>query len=115
MRAIPCCVALMLIGAGCRSASLESLPLTISVEAKPSVAAVGDTVAVFVTVQGNSLIGVEIEFGDGQRDLFGMGGARTGRVAFRHAYAARGSFTAAATVTDATAGQKSSSVGVRVQ
>ena len=115
MRTIRSGLALLLAAAGCRSSALEALPLTISMEATPSIAAVGDTLAVFVTVQGGSLIGVEIGFGDGEHDLFGMGGARTGRVAFRHAYAARGSFTIAATVTDATAGQKSASVGVRVQ
>lgn len=89
--------------------------MTISIEASPSIATVRDTMAVFVTVQGGSLIGVEVDFGDGENDLFGMGGARTGRVAFRHAYAAKGSFTIAATVTDASAGQKSASVGVSVR
>lgn len=99
----------------CAQEPLEPLPLQISIETNRTTAVPGDTVIFTAVIQGGSLLGLVAEFGDGTTDSFGTSGARTGRVGFRHAYTARGTFTTTITVTDATAGQKSASVQTRVQ
>jgi hypothetical protein len=109
-------VCFALIGlAACAPEPLEPLPLQISIETSRTTAAPGDTVVFTAVVQGGSLLGLVAEFGDGSTDSFGTSGARTGRVGFRHAYSARGTFTTTITVTDATAGQKSAAVQTRVE
>lgn len=103
-----------LITSACGPATLESLPLLISVEAAPPSAAVGDTVYFVATVQGNSLLGLNAEFGDGASDSYGTSGARSGRVTFRHPFLARGTYTVKITVTDGNAAQKAASVDVQI-
>jgi len=110
---------LLVVGAAiltsaCSPATLEPLPLQISVEAAPASAAVGDTVYFIATVQGNSLLGLNADFGDGGGDSYGTGGARTGRVTFRHPFVARGTYTVKITVTDGNAAQKAASVDVHI-
>ena len=105
--------ALVLAGA-CTQSSLEALPLQISVAASRATAAPGDTVVFVATIQGGSLLGLDVDYGDTMTEQYGTGGARTGKVSFYHAYAARGTYTTKITVTDATAGQKSASVEIRV-
>lgn len=102
------------LAAACQS-SLEALPLEISVAASRSTAAPGDTITFIATVQGGSLLGLDADYGDNTADQYGTAGARTGKVTFRHAYQARGTFTTKITVTDASAGQKNASVQVRVE
>jgi len=65
--------------------------------------------------QGGSLLGLDADYGDNTTEQYGTAGARTGKVTFRHAYQARGTFTTKITVTDASAGQKNASVQVRVE
>jgi hypothetical protein len=103
------------LAAACQQSSLEALPLEISVTASRSTAAPGDTIAFTATIQGGSLLGLDADFGDNTTDQYGTAGARTGKVTFRHAYQARGTFTTKITVTDASAGQKNASVQVRVE
>src|SRR5262245_24358219 len=91
----------------CGDPTLEPLPLQISIETSRATAAPGDTIVFTAVIQGGSLLGLDAEYGDGATDTFGTSGARTGRVAFRHAYATRGTFTTKITVTDGSAGQKS--------
>jgi len=110
---------LLVVGAAvltsaCSPATLEPLPLQISVEAAPTSAVVGDTVYFIATVQGNSLLGLNADFGDGAGDSYGTGGARTGRVTFRHPFVARGTYTVRITVTDGSAAQKAASVDVHI-
>ena len=100
--------------AACQS-SLEALPLEISVTASRTTAAPGDTIAFTATIQGGSLLGLDADYGDNTTEQYGTAGARTGKVTFRHAYQARGTFTTKITVTDASAGQKNASVQVRVE
>ena len=110
-------LALVALGvtASCQASSLEALPLEISVTASRTTAAPGDTIAFTATIQGGSLLGLDADYGDNTTEQYGTAGARTGKVTFRHAYQARGTFTTKITVTDASAGQKNASVQVRVE
>jgi len=103
-----------ILSSACGPATLENLPLQISVEAAPATAAVGDTVYFIATVQGNSLLGLNVDFGDGAADSYGTAGARTGRVTFRHPFVSRGTYTVKITVTDGDAAQKAASVDVQI-
>ena len=108
-------IATIALSAACQSSSVEALPLEISVAASRTTAAPGDTIAFVATVQGGSLLGLDADFGDSTTAQFGTAGARTGKVTFRHAYLARGTFTTKITVTDASAAQKNASVQIRVE
>lgn len=110
---------LLVIGAAvtvsaCGPATLEVIPLQISVQGSQASAAVGDTLFFVATVQGNSLIGVAADFGDGGADSYGTGGARTGKVTFRHPFTTRGTYTVTITATDGDATQKAASVDVQI-
>jgi len=102
------------LAAACQS-TLDALPLEISVTASRATAAPGDTIVFVATIQGGSLLGLDADYGDNTTEQYGTAGARTGKVSFRHAYLARGTFTTKITVTDASAGQKNASVQVRVE
>jgi PKD domain len=107
---------LLLFGAAaCGDATIEPLPLDIRVEASRATAAPGDTISFRVTAQGGTLVGVEMDFGDGADDSFGTSGARTAQVTFRHSYTSTGNFTVSAVLTDAFAGQKTTALGISVQ
>ena len=98
----------------CLGSASEALPLTVGVDASRTTATLGDTIIFTVTIQGESLIGVTMDFADGTGDQFGAGGAKTGKILFRKAFTQRGSFEVVATVTDAMAGQRSARVGIIV-
>jgi hypothetical protein len=91
--------------AGCSQSTLEPLPLQISLTPAHSTAPPGDSVTFIATMQGGSLLGMIVDYGDKTTEQFPAGGARTARIAFRHAYPAPGTFVIRASVTDATAGQ----------
>lgn len=105
---------MLAIAWGCTESTLDPLPLEIAVAASRTTAAPGDTILFVATVQGGSLLGLDADYGDTTTEQFATGGARTGKVTFRHAYTTRGTFTTKITVTDATLGQKNASVEVRV-
>jgi len=107
-------IASLAVSSACTQSTLAPLPLDISVAASRATAAPGDTVVFVATVQGGSLLGLDADYGDQTVDQYGTAGARTGKVSFRHAYSARGTFTVKITVTDATAGQRAASVQVIV-
>ena len=107
-------VAAFALAGACTQSSLEALPLDITVSASRATAAPGDTIVFVATVQGGSLLGLDVDYGDSTTDQYGTAGARTGKVSFRHAYMTRGTFTTKITVTDAFAGQKNASVEIRV-
>jgi len=107
--------AILLAGAiVCTPSALEPLPLDIELQASRTTAAPGDTVLFVADAQGGSLVGLQIDYGDTNSDLFSAAGARTARVTFRHAYQQPGTFTVRVIVTDATAGQKEATTEVRV-
>jgi PKD repeat protein len=107
---------LLLVGlAACGDASLDPLPLQISVEANRTTAAPGDAIDFVVNAQGGQLVGVTIDFGDNSGEQFGTGGARTARITFTHTYSATGTYQVRATVTDALAGEKEAAIEVLVR
>lgn len=99
----------------CDSATLDPLPLDIRLEAAPPTSAPGDTITFLVTAQGGRLLGIVMQFGDGTTQQQATGGARTARLTFRHAYASAGVYEAAASATDALAGDRQATVTIRVQ
>ncbi len=106
---------LLVIGSvTCHAYELAPLPLDIAVTTNRPTAAIGDSVSFVIVSQGGSLVGVEADYGDGSGAVFATSGARTATITFKHVYAARGSFSVAFTVTDATAGQKTAKVVVTV-
>ena len=107
-------LAVAIAALGCTESTLAPLPLDITIAASRTTAAPGDTIYFVATVQGGSLLGLNADYGDNATDLYGTSGARTGKVTFRHAYAARGTFTTKITITDATLGTKTASVDIHV-
>lgn len=116
VRRAACMSLLLLVGvAACGDGSLEPLPLDITLEASRTAAAPGQTIAFVANAQGGSLVGVEIDYGDGETGQRAASGARTARVTFDHAYASAGVYEVRATVTDAVAGTKDAAVEVRIR
>ena len=98
----------------CNQTTSSSATLEVTMAASRVSVPPGDTVTFVVNAQGNSLVGLEMDFGDTGTDQYATGGARTARVTFRHAYSARGTFRVRVVVTDAVAGQKDASVEILV-
>ena len=107
-------LAVMGAALGCTESTLAPLPLDITIAASRTTVAPGDTVYFVATIQGGTLLGLNADYGDTATDIYGTSGARTGKVTFRHAYSARGTFTTKITLTDATLGTKSASVEIHV-
>jgi PKD repeat protein len=91
----------------------EPLPLGIVIQ-KPATISTADSANFVVTAQGNSLVGIETDFGDGRVAGFPTSGARTATVTFRHRYSASGTYDVTATVSDAVLGSKTAAVQVIV-
>ena len=107
-------VPFLLTIAACSTATVENPPFTVGIDASRVTAGPGDSISFVVTAQGSNLVGLQVDYGDTIVDQYQTGGARTARVTFRHAYAARGTYTTVVTATDATAGQKQASVEIHV-
>jgi hypothetical protein len=108
-------LAAILMGvAACADASITPLPLQISVQASKTTVAAGESIDLIVTAQGGNLFGVEVDYGDTSLDQYGTSGARTAQVTFRHAFTTRGTYDVKATVTDAVAGQKQTTIRITV-
>lgn len=103
---------LMLFLGSCRQTTEPPVPVLVTLELSRTTAARGDTISFTIHATGNNLIGVVVDFGDQVTDQYAMGGARTARVTFKHAFQDAGSFTVNAVVTDAIAGDKDASAGV---
>lgn len=101
-------------GEACQSATVEALPLDLHIDLSRTSATPGDTIAVVTTAQGEALLGITIDFGDGAGDAYNTAGARTAKVTFKHAYRTSGTYTVTAAVTDGIAGQKTSSAQLRI-
>ena len=98
----------------CLDSTLDPLPLDIGLQANRLTATTGDTINFLVTAQGGSLIGVEMDFADGNTDSYVAFGARTAHITFKHVYLSTGTFLVDAKVTDASAGSKNASIQVTV-
>ena len=89
------------------------LPLGITLQ-KPATVTTTDSASFVVTAQGNTMIGIETNFGDGRIVEYPTSGARTATLTVRHRYSAAGTYDVTATVTDAVLGQKTAAVQVTV-
>ena len=99
--------------AACLSTT-DPLPLNVTIQ-KPASISTADSATFVISAQGNSLIGIEIQYGDGQFAPYTTAGARTATVSFRHRYTLAGTYQVTATATDAVLGQKQATVQVSVQ
>ena len=104
-----------LIATACVRDTLDPLPFEATLQANRTAVTPADTVTFMVAAKGGSLLGVEVDYADGNTDLFPTSGARTASVTFRHSYRVAGTYDVRATVTDAYAGVKTSTVQIRVQ
>jgi hypothetical protein len=100
--------------AGCAGSVEPAAPLTVTAQVTPTSAARGDSITVVANVQGELVTGVTVDFGDGTVEEQGFGGVRTGKVTYRHAYDATGTFTITATVRDATDDQRTATATVQI-
>ena len=110
----PCFLAMLALLA-CSSVTTEPLPLAITISADKLATTVGDSILFDVQAQGGVLVGVGVDYGDGQGYGVETQGARTARARLRHAYAQPGVYGVSATVTDAAAGQKSAALTVTIR
>lgn len=100
---------------GCASSSVEPLALSISVTATPTSAAVGDTITFIADMQGNGLIAVDGDYGDGSApDGFDIPFGRTARNTFKHVYQKAGSFTATFTAAQADSSARSTTATIQI-
>jgi hypothetical protein len=99
---------------GCESAPVQPLALDVHVDLDRAAANRGDTVHAVATAQGETLLGLTIDFGDGATDVYNTGGARTAKVTFKHAYTASGAYTVTVVATDGVAGNKTAATQLRV-
>ena len=108
-------IGMALVGTvACRQSTAPPEAVTVTLESSHAATQRGDTVTFTVNAGGNNLIGVVVEFGDSGVDQYATGGALTARVTFKHAYAAAGTFTVRAIVTDAIAGEKEATKSIVV-
>lgn len=88
-------------------------PLTLSVTSNEPVE-VTDSLIVEYSVEGSSLLGIEVLWGDEAVDSVFFGGAQRAGGRLAHLYAADGSYVVTATVTDALQGTEDRQVTVTV-
>ena len=106
MRLILAGLAIVLTTVTCRPPTTTVVGISILLEANPRVAQTGDTVTFTVSVTGNNVSGVVIDFGDSSGDQYSAGGVATVQAIFRHAYPNVGNYMARATVSDAAVGNR---------
>ena len=99
---------------GCASSTVEPLALSISVATTPASAAVGDTIAFVASMQGNGLIAVDADYGDGTNDGFDIPFGRTAKDTFKHVYHTAGTFTATFTAAQADSSARSATATVQI-
>lgn len=99
---------------GCASSTVEPLALSISVATTPASAAVGDTIAFVASMQGNGLIAVDADYGDGTNDGFDIPFGRTAKDTFKHVYHTAGTFTATFTAAQADSSARSTTATVQI-
>ena len=101
--------------AACHPFDLEPLPLDVTLEADRTMAASGDSIVFRITAQGEALVGIGIDWGDGQTLVIPTDFARTASTRRPHTYDAPGTYEVTAEATDAEAGSKRASLSVHIQ
>jgi hypothetical protein len=104
-----------LTGLACSTYGSEPLPLTVTVNADKVDTVRGDSVSFQIVAQGGRLDLLRVEFGDGSFFDESTLSARTVSRRVKYAYADTGSFVVKATIHDAFAGQKQSTLNIRIR
>jgi PKD repeat protein len=103
----------LLLGSCADSTAPPAFGITATVDRASTT--VGDSVNFVIKAQGNVLVRLGVDFGDGtgfERDLFG---AQTMTSNQRHAYAAPGNYTVTAAVFAASGESRETTLGVQVR
>ena|ERR1044071_3331934 len=100
--------------AACSTLVDADRPLTIGFTVDKPTLTLGDSMLFTITVQGTSLVGVTLDYGDGSTTAYPTSGAQTARLTYYHTYKARGSYDVVLNVTDARAGERGATIQVRV-
>jgi hypothetical protein len=110
-------VLLLCWAGGCSSTSTDfGQPLSITLTADRDVAVAGaDTVTFRYDAAGTDLVGIVLDFGDGQADSLSAQGATTAGATREHVYADPGTFFAVAEVIEAFGESLADTVVIEVQ
>ncbi len=107
-------LSLVAVAVACSDAELTyGGPLALSVTSNEPVE-VTDSLIVEYSVEGSSLLGIEVLWGDETVDSVFFGGAQTAGGRLAHLYDADGSYVVTATVTDALQGTADRQITVTV-
>jgi hypothetical protein len=111
------CVLLLSATGGCSSTSTDfGQPLSITLTADRDVAVAGvDTVTFRYDAAGTDLVGIVLNFGDGQVDSLSAQGATTAGATREHLYSDPGTFFAVAEVLEAFGGSLADTVVIEVR
>lgn len=114
---IPLLAGVLLLGLGCSDSSIgggNPLSITLTVDPVVGVAAV-DTFTFQYDAEGTDLLGVVLDFGDGQVDSLSALGAVTAGATRLHVYEDPGTYSAIASVIEAVGATLADTVSVEVQ
>lgn len=100
--------------AGCAFRELEPLPLRLELSVDRTAAVVGQDFVFTIDAQGNNLLGITVNYGDGATSQFEAFGSRTYTRTDRHSYDVPGVYIVRATVEEASSGTASQEVTVEV-
>lgn len=109
--------ALLAVGMGCSSTSTDVggvLSMTLTVDRTTGLAAV-DTFSFHYEATGTELLGIVLDFGDGQVDSLSALGATRAGATRTHVYGSAGVFSASARVLDVLGVLRADTVVVEVQ
>ena len=106
---------ILLMTLGSCGRTVEPLDLAVQMTVNKTVAALGDTIKVAVVGQGANIFSISLNYGDNLSEVVSINGARTTTVNFAHVYAAIGTYTVRATVSDLSAGDKSATTDLHIQ
>jgi hypothetical protein len=106
---------MLLMVSACGSLSTEVLPLEVVVAPEKTTVKAGDSILVEVRAQGSLLLGIVVDWGDGQTTNVDTQYARTAKSTLRHVWASPGVYLITAVVTDGEAGTKTGTASITVQ
>jgi hypothetical protein len=89
-------VVIAAINLGCSAITDVGRPLTVTVTASKTTAAVGESIDFRADATGRSLFGIEVDFGDGIAEAQSTFGAQSATARFSHAYDEAGVYEVAA-------------------
>jgi hypothetical protein len=110
----PLTVAVLLLLTACTTILDSPPPLSLSLEVDRATALVGEEFEFTYGAEGDNLVGLALDFGDGAVDSIPLYGARTAAGFRAHSYGAPGTFVVTAELTAPPQGFRTASVSVTV-